>query len=223
MKFERVIDCSWNGLPNLTDTFNLENLEIKLKLLRIFADIGVTEINSFGSCLEYGNLNGEVTEESAGREISNFGLTKLRILEALENSGIRFRWFRPFYLIGAQQHRNSLIHAAIETMSKGFDFVPREPSLMFDFISINDAIKGVVAALNNQDCLGVINLGSSQETSVNEIVNLVRDYFGFDRTEVNGISGMIANCDKLKSMTGWRLEESMPEAVNRILKTKGIG
>jgi nucleoside-diphosphate-sugar epimerase len=216
-KFKCVIDCAWVGLPDLSNSNNSLNLEIKKKLYQVLIDNGVQEINSIGSCLEYGSLKGKVTEDMFGENLTDFAKVKLEILNLLENSGVNFRWFRPFYLIGQGQHQNSLLNMAIRASALGKIFTPREPAISYDFIDIEDAVKGMKTAMEFDSCLGIINLGSGQTNSVNDVVNLVRKNFSQEAHESGKISGMFASIDKIMSATGWKPEIPLEVSIQRIV------
>jgi len=216
-KIKCVIDCAWLGLPDLSYSNNSTNLEIKKKLIDVLIENGVQEINSIGSCLEYGSLKGKVTEDMVGKNLTDFAKVKLEILNIIEKSGVNYRWFRPFYLIGQEQHPNSLLNTAIKIMASGKIFTPREPAISYDFIDIEDAAKGMKKAMEFGSCLGIINLGSGQTNSVNDVVNLVRKNFGQEAHASEKISGMFANFDKITSTTGWKPEIPLAVSIERIV------
>jgi len=215
--FKCVIDCAWVGLPDLSNSNNLFNLEIKKKLIKVLIESGVREINSIGTCLEYGSLKGKVTEDMLGENLNDFAKVKLEILNLLEKSSVKYRWFRPFYLIGQGQHENSLLNMAIRTSVLGKIFIPREPAISYDFIDIEDAVKGMKTAMEFDSCSGIINLGSGQANSVNDVVNIVRKNFGQEARESERISGMFASFDKIMSTTGWKPEIPLEVSIQRIV------
>ena len=216
-KFKRVIDCAWFGLPDLSNSNNLLNLEIKKKLIKVLIESGVQEINSLGSCLEYGSLKGQVAEDMMGENLSDFAGVKLEILKILDESGVNYRWFRPFYLIGQGQHHNSLLNTAIKIAASGEIFTPREPATSYDFIDIEDAVQGMKKAMESSTCLGIINLGCGLTHSVNDVVNLVRQKFGQEPHESEKISGLFASIEKINSATGWKPEISIEISVQKIV------
>ena len=218
--FERVVDCSWEGLPDLTELTNQKNLKSKLSLYKGLIHSGVQEINSIGSCLEYGSVKGLVSEKSIGIDVSDFGKVKLQILNELKDSNITFRWFRPFYLVGVNQHPKSLINTAIRSIQSGIDFTPRYPEKSFDYISIVDAVQGISLALNVKQCTGIINLGRGESRSVNEVVNLVRKHFGTAEKECLKEPAMISDSSKIATLTGWGPKVSIESEVSKIVLSR---
>ncbi len=109
LKFDSLIHLAWSGLPSLTRENNRLNLSIGKNLIDIFSDSGVKEISMIGSCLEYGSLDGLVSETDVGVNISHFGESKLQLLDYLSSKYSNFRWMRIFYAYGPHQHDNSLL------------------------------------------------------------------------------------------------------------------
>jgi nucleoside-diphosphate-sugar epimerase len=220
-EFDRVIDCSWEGLPDLGPLMNAKNLGSKLSLIQFLIDKGVSEYNGFGSCLEYGSLSGVVDESMTGVSVGDFGKTKLKLLEALEESGMAYRWFRPFYLVGAQQHPNSLFNSVYQAIVEGFDFSPRsKPSTSFDLLEITDLARGVTLAIQSNSVWGVTNLGSGEPHSIQEIINQFRLRFGLEQLVAATSETMYASTKKLSDSTGWSPSFDLPQMVSRFIEQK---
>lgn len=216
-KFDRVIDSSWIGLPNRDSINNKKNLLMKKRLIETMSESGVKEFNAMGSCLEYGSITGEVSEESVGVEVEDFGQTKLAVLQHLRESGMSFRWFRIFYVVGVGQHYDSLLNTAIRRLSSGEDFLANDPSKSFDFIALSDVIQGIRAALNSKNIWGVINVGKGDLTSINSLVNIVRSQYNRPTFSLSENFGMYANINKLRDATGWQPKATLDSVVSEIL------
>lgn len=217
-KYTRVIDLSWIGLPNLTKQNNELNLSNKRNFIQTISDMDATEYVGFGSCLEYGSLTGSISEIQEGKNVGEFGRTKLAILESLKNSNLKFIWFRPFYLVGAKQHQNSLIKTAIDRFNSGLQFSPKDPNKTFDFIAISEAVEAINMVLENPKASGVYNIGSGERFSVNEVVNIVRESFGLMPEEFHLSDALVADTHKLKKDTGWIRKKEFRESVTEIVR-----
>jgi nucleoside-diphosphate-sugar epimerase len=220
-EFASVIDCSWEGLPDRGESLNSRNLTSKLDLVSRLEKAGVREYNGFGSCLEYGSLLGAVNEDDKGTDVGDFALTKLKILEALRKTNLKYRWFRPFYLVGSRQHANSLFHSAYKDTSEGKDFIPKsDSSLAFDFVDISDFATGVRVALSTESVWGVINLGSGLTHSIEEVANEFRRHFGFDQRVSEKQNSMYASTAKLLSAADWKPQLGLSEMVEKFIREK---
>ncbi len=213
MKFEAVIDFSWQGLPDLSTQWNNKNKSHILSTYEILLDAGVTQIDALGTCLEYGNLTGSVSERTIGSEISDFGICKLEILQKLSEWKIGYRWYRCFYVIGVGQHPNSLIRTAIDKIGRGESFSPRSPRSSFDYISVDDVACGITLAINQEVQSGVYNVGSGVSLSTNALTNIVKRFYGRTYEELQVDSGLVADSSKLFDATGWTPVHSIEKTV----------
>lgn len=215
--FEKVIDCSWTGLPDLSTDKNMENYRLKKTFIETMIKAGVREYVGIGSCLEYGDLQGIAHENDTGLNVGNFGRIKLEVLNLVANSGMKFKWFRPFYLIGSRQHKNSLLNTAIKSIENGNDFIPRESSRSFDFIDISQATAAMKLVIENENCSGIYNIGSGETKSINYIVNLVRRAYGLQEKEDRVLKGLSADISKLQIETGWKFSKTLDESLQEII------
>ena len=216
-KFERIIDCSWVGLPDLSTNNNTENFRLKKTFIETMIESGAKEYVGIGSCLEYGELQGIAHENDMGSNIGDFGRVKLEVLNLLASSGINYKWFRPFYLLGSKQHENSLLNTAVRTLEMGEDFAPRESNKSFDFIDINEATVAMKFVIENQHCNGTYNIGSGETKSVNFVVNSVRRAFGQQEKEEYVMEGLSADIWKVQRETGWKPSKTLEESLSEII------
>lgn len=219
--YDRIIDCSWSGLPDRSPTNNETNLQEKHLLIEAAKRGKVTEFISMGTCLEYGGIIGKVSEIQIGRGIDSFGNTKLQILNLIRDSGIQFKWFRLFYLLGRNQHKESLVHSAIRAYSKGEEFFARNPSASFDYIGVNDAAKAVATAIQTDGSHGIFNIGSGKPCSVNEILNVLREHFNMKALVIPKEPALYADISKIKKVTNWSpnfsTRETLLDIVNYLI------
>ena len=216
--YKRVIDASWMGLPNLDSKNNQRNYLLKAKLIQAFVQMGMEEYVGFGSCLEYGSLIGKVSEQSEGVDVGDFGKTKLSILGLLQDSGMKYCWFRPFYLIGSRQHEKSLINTAIRYHERGIDFIPKEPDKSFDFITIDEATEAVNMVIEKPFHSSIYNVGSGEAISVAEVVNVIRENFSLNVRDFQKSNALIADISKLTSDTGWSRKKNIQESITQIVR-----
>jgi nucleoside-diphosphate-sugar epimerase len=216
-KFDRVIDASWFGLPDLTPPNNNKNLTIKQRLIDTMVRMESSEYIGFGSCLEYGSVVGSVKETCLGVNVGDFGQVKRSILNLIDVSGLRYKWFRPFYLIGPNQHQNSLLNSAIRSIENGADFSPRDPSASYDFISLKHALPIIHSIIESDKSDGIFNVGSGETRSVNQLVNLVRASYGRPTFEITASEGMYANLEKIQTQMKLDASESVEETVENVI------
>ena len=120
---EAVAHLAWEGIPDASEELAKKNLEMSLGLIKIAGEMGCTTFLGIGSSLEYGGLQGKVSEDMTGTppnplyrakaELYKEGKEKAKLL------GIKFIWARLFYVYGPGQREGSLIPHLISTFKKG--------------------------------------------------------------------------------------------------------
>jgi len=219
LKFDRLIHLAWSDLPTLTRENNRENLEMSKNLISAFTNAGVTEINVVGSCLEYGGLEKIVSEDDVGTNISEFGLTKLELLDYLSKNQPNYRWMRIFYAYGPNQHANSLLRQGYLRAKKGGLLTIANPALSKDFIYVGDVASAISALINEKSEYGIYNVGSGISTSVGQMINLVYQQLGLpsQRYEEN-LATLRASTKKISDACGWAPTTNVPTGVRNTVK-----
>ena len=219
LRFDRLIHLAWSGLPDLSRANNRENLKMSKNLISAFTDAGVSEINVVGSCLEYGDLEKIVSEDDIGANISEFGVTKLELLDYLSNNQPNYRWMRIFYAYGPYQHANSLLRQGYLHAKRGEILSMANPALSKDFIYVGDVASAITALINKRSEYGIYNIGSGISTSIGQMINLVYEQMGLpsERFEKDLVS-LRANTRKLSDACGWAPTTSVESGVRNTLK-----
>jgi nucleoside-diphosphate-sugar epimerase len=215
LKFDRVIHLAWEGLPNLSVENNEKNFSATKRFLISMIESGVQEIITIGSCLEYGDLTGCVSEDVSGQNIDHFGRTKLELLDFLKQQGINYYWIRLFYAFGPYQHPKSLLNRGLESRALQQVLELREPNAAKDFIYIKDAIKAIELLIDSSAESGVYNVGSGTLTSPAVMLKYLFDALpnDFELHESNLI-GLQADLGKIKNACGWEPEYSSKKGVD---------
>jgi nucleoside-diphosphate-sugar epimerase len=172
-KFDVIIHAAWSGLPNRTENLNLLNFNMYRRMISTLSENGETKHIFLGSCLEYGKNNGKVNENTQGREIDNFGQTKLKLLKHIESTGISYNWLRVFYAFGPHQHANSLMKSIWRNIYNDQNIVIGNPNKAHDFIYIKDVISLIDNMLNSNLNKGIYNCGSGIPVSIGKIANTI--------------------------------------------------
>lgn len=198
--YDLLVHAAWQGLPNRSPEINSRNAEFSAKLFKDFVRAGGKAIVGFGSCLEYGEKNGSISEHDLGTNLSNFGLVKRSLLKELMGLGIPYLWVRPFYLYGINQHTDSLLKIALRYLSYDDFTWMREPFAANDFTSVEDLGRLIHEAIKRQLWLEELNVGTSHLTQNTEFVNLVRRLKGKSEYEIphHELRGISADLTKFR-------------------------
>ena len=219
-KYDFIIHSAWSGLPVRSLDLNEKNFTLYNKAIKLLKTNPNTMHIFLGTCLEYGNLNGIVTEDDQGVNLENFALTKLKILNDVVREGLNFSWLRLFYVYGGNQHTNSLIAHIVNCIKNEEDVNLREPNQLNDYIYIEDVIQAIdeliVKGTNNQ----IMNIGSGVTESNANIANIVLEQFGMQKkyeTPVNRADGLRANVARARNYLNWEPKYSILEGVRRTI------
>jgi len=226
-KYDVLIHAAWEGLPSKTRQSNERNTKLSIKLFEKFIQSGGTSIVGLGSCLEYGDVIGQVDESDTGRNLTDFGNSKRLLASSLEQFKTHYIWLRPFYLYGPCQHSNSLISSTISHLSEtSYDWM-REPFVANDFVYIEDLGRLVAKLVSKELWIGEVNVGTSVTTQNISLVNLIRSYLGEIEYEFkgNGDIGLSANLTKIKrylpDFEFSSLQEGVYAVMDEVMKIKG--
>jgi dTDP-6-deoxy-L-talose 4-dehydrogenase (NAD+) len=224
-KFERVIHLAWEGLPNLSEGNNLRNLKISKKFLGILASSGVKEFQIAGSCLEYGDKTGQVDEGVIGENLSDFAVTKIKLLEFIAGLGVSYKWYRVFYSYGPFQHDHSLLSLAFLSAKNGVSLKLSNPNISRDFIYVDDVAKAMSRLIQTPGVSGIFNIGSGKGTLVKDLVDALNSNMGLEVQDqvAEESPALTANIQKITETCGWAPEVSIEQGVRKFVDWKDFG
>ena len=218
--FDRLLHCAWEGLPSRAPEVNLVNSEVSKNIFSIFSQINAIEITGFGSCLEYGNLVGEVSELEVPNYLDDFGATKQDLLVYLQKLDVPFRWIRLFYLYGKGQHQKALIPSMLNSILSKNAIQINNAGAAHDFIYIKDAASAIIELMQSPKGFGVFNLGSGVSATVGHIAEYILEitksptqFFNFEEPS----NPLTASTDKLSNATGWKPTFTIKEGIRDFL------
>jgi nucleoside-diphosphate-sugar epimerase len=218
-EFEKVINLSWEGLPNISEKNNKVNLEVQLNVIKAFADSGTKQFDIAGSCLEYGSFEGTASEVVIGSNLTDFAKTKLRILDFLQTQSLMHRWFRMFYVYGPKQHNKSLLASAYLSAKQGSMLQVSNPNISRDFIYVDDVASAINKLTSNLSAQGVFNIGSGEPTSITQMVSRVYAHFGLDLhvVKINQNRSLIADTTRIKEITEWNTVYTIERGIDQYI------
>lgn len=220
-KFDLIIHGAWNGLPDRTKSVNAKNANMYSSIIEELSSFKNAKHIFLGSCLEYGTMNGKVSEDIGGVDIDNFGETKLNLLNQVIKSGVNYNWLRIFYVFGPYQHPNSLIKSICDAIRNNNDVKIQNPTKAHDFIFIKDVIDLIDRFTLQKSMNGIYNIGSGSATSIGQVANIILQLFNKKPQFVNfKDESLIADIDKIYKTFRWlpnyKLKAGIEETVKRI-------
>lgn len=170
-------------------THNFENNVLgSFRLLQACRQLGVNRVvaaSTGGAIL--GEVPAPVHEEMVAKPLSPYGASKLAMegyLSAFSGAyGVTSCALRFSNIYGPRSfHKGSVVAAFFKRMLDGKDLtVYGDGSQARDFLYVEDLVEGIRRAMES-DADGVFQLGSGRPTTVNELLDVIREVTGLNPT-----------------------------------------
>lgn len=229
-KPEATIHLAWEGIPNYNSKTSLRNLKYGLDLMNMLAEIGCKTVLAAGSCWEYGGQFGKLAEDIPSKPLNAFTAAKnsLHLLgqEIAKENNMNFIWTRFFYVYGPGQKETSLIPYLINCAKNGKTPEIKNPLAKNDFIYVEDIAEAISQIIRKVKGSAIYNIGSGYLTSVQEIIKIIFDSYGFENQykdiasdSTDTLSNFYADISKIKREIGWepkvRIEEGIKKSISK--------
>ena len=221
---EVCIHLAWEGLPDYSKEVSEKNVKLSANLFTLLRRANVRRIVALGSCWEYGDVQGRISEAQDTKPKSHFAMAKVQVCESFikESSvaGIEFVWQRVFFSYGPGQRTAALLPTVVTALEDHQLPKIKSPDLAQDFVFISDVAEAIAITSTRSKVEGIFNVGSGQLTQVGDFVNIVAAELGSTfRTHVLGEPlGMFASVEKLKREVGWEPKHSLQQGVAETVK-----
>jgi nucleoside-diphosphate-sugar epimerase len=215
------VHLAWQGLPDYSPEACQRNFDASVRLFDTLASAGTSRVVVAGSCWEYGNARGAISEDAVAQQPGVFASTKIDLLNQLRGragaSGLGFGWARIFFVYGPGQRRTSLIPHVCASYAEGRPPDVRRPEAVEDFVHIDDVAAALVALTEPAVPSGVYNVGSGQPTRVADIVNRIAVLHGQapPYPAAEGANGLWADTKRIFEATGWRARIDIADGLAR--------
>lgn len=181
-KPEVAILLAWQDLPDYSLNTSLINLNQQVQLVEMLASVGCKRIILAGSCWQYGQQQGSVRECTLPYQPGFFGCAKNAVLQLSQAicsaQQIELAEARIFYCYGPGQRTGSLLPTLVLNVKQRQPLNIRTPHAAVDFVHVTDVVQGLLCLVNSTQVSGVYNLGSGEDTTVAEVVNMALQELG---------------------------------------------
>lgn len=233
-KIDAIVHLSWNGTRG--DSRNevekqQDNYDCAVNLLKVAPEMGVRHFMSAGSQAEYGMVDGIITEEMPSLPVTQYGKQKYAFYKYAEKFGrennIRILEPRFFSLYGPNDYEKTLIISSLPRMMANEPCDFSDGLQMWNYLYIDDAIRGLYELLNDEEFPGgIYNFGSDDTRRLRDYIEEMKSitkssselHFGALGHNDSGTKGIAPDISKLKSM-GWFPRITFAEGIFRIIKS----
>ena len=187
---DMLIHLAWEGLPNYNERFHLDNQYPKqLLFLQNFLDNKLTNLTITGTCLEYGLIEGEISETLKAEPTTFYGKAKLQLYNDLQkyisttHKNVNLKWLRLFYNYDYVQNTHSIISAINRAVKNGDTiFNMSKGDQLRDYLPIDKMAHFIIqTALQNQ-INGIINICSGEPIKLETFIKNYLNEMGFEIT-----------------------------------------
>lgn len=223
-----AIHMAWESLPNYDSRTSIQNLNYGLNLITLLAESGCESVICTGSCWEYGQQTGRLSEDLIPQSTNAFTAAKNALhwlgREIAKEKSMHFIWTRLFYVYGPGQREQTLIPYIIRCVRQGKKPEIKTPGTRNDFVYVEDVARAISAIVKKHEKDGVYNVGSGSSTSVQDIVELVCDRFNFpdkcstlSKPPGSSVVDFWADISRIKSETGWEPQIGIKEGIQKTI------
>ena len=172
---EILLHLAWrNGFIH-NDIDHMRELSSHYTFITKMIEAGVKHICVMGSMHEVGYYIGAINENTPTNPMSQYAVAKNALRQSLEiyckEKGVIFQWIRGFYIYGDDIFGNSIFAKLQQAHKDGkttFPFTTGKNK--YDFISIDNLARQIVAVVNQDKINGIINCCSGKPISLAEQV-----------------------------------------------------
>ena len=171
-----LIHLAWGGLPNYRSLHHFETeVPLQYRFIKQLLASGLPNLVVVGTCFEYGNVCGALTEELEARPSNPYGLAKDTLRRQLgfvkQEHEFDLTWARLFYVHGEGQAPTSLLPQLQSAVARGDKrFAMSAGEQLRDFLPVTEAARYLVDLALNQRDHGIVNVCSGRPISVRRLV-----------------------------------------------------
>ncbi|MDE2596947.1 MAG: NAD(P)-dependent oxidoreductase [Sphingomonadales bacterium] len=214
---EIVIHSAWEGVSGgkRAGDVQFDNIRTTLSLVDAAIASGLQKFVGIGSQAEYGRFDRRISEDDLPQPTMLYGAAKFAALhltrQRTREAGVDFAWLRLFAAYGPGDNPNWLIPSVTASLVRGVAPKCSAGTQKWDYLHIDDAAAGILAAAVTPSATGVFNLASGEPVQVRGIVEHLRDLaapglplsFGDIAFGPDQIMHLEGDNSRLRAMTGW--------------------
>jgi dTDP-glucose 4,6-dehydratase/UDP-glucose 4-epimerase len=175
---KKSVDESFFNLKNST-----ENYEMYLKLLSAAINSNVKNIYTASTCEIFGFQNSKLSEFSKYKPHSPYAVTKvaneyLSEVFMMWNKSLKITSLIFFNTYGPSENINAVIPKFVNLASKNKTiYIEGDGNQKRNFTYISDCVELIFKIVQSSRYINKINLGSPKESSVMEVLNIIKKYY----------------------------------------------
>jgi nucleoside-diphosphate-sugar epimerase len=178
-KFEKpdlAIHLAWASLSDFKNEIHVDKIyPAHDKFLKKLISDGLKDLTVTGTCLEYGLVEGELSEDMEPKPSIAYPIAKNLLRQSLDNfsreHSFHLKWVRLFYMYGKGQSQKSILsqlERAIENGEQTFNMSMGDQ--MRDYLPVEEVAENIVIFALQRKIGGIINCCSNTPITIMQFV-----------------------------------------------------
>lgn len=168
---DAVIHLAWPDLNHYHSINHIRYAIESYEFIKLMNDLGVRNITSIGTCLEYGFRDGEMFEYDSPDPKNNYAIGKDTLRRMIWRLPINIKWLRLFYIYGEGQRSASLIPKFEEAAKEKRDFILPGYNRVRDYMDVKEVSRNIVDCALQNEILGIINVCSNEPITIERFLS----------------------------------------------------
>jgi dTDP-6-deoxy-L-talose 4-dehydrogenase (NAD+) len=171
-----MIHLAWDNLNNYKELAHLEHtLPAHIRFIKAMITGGLKNITVVGTCYEYGNIDGCLSENIRSNPEMPYSIAKdtlRRFIEVLNKQySFAYHWTRIFFVYGESQQARTLFGQFEQAVSNGAEsFNMSGGEQIRDYLHVDTLSEYLVELALDENNSGVFNICSGRHASVRNLV-----------------------------------------------------
>jgi nucleoside-diphosphate-sugar epimerase len=175
-RVDKYIHLAWNGIPHYDQDIHLMQISNHVKLISQVMSRGCETVLTTGTCFEYENPRGGVSETAPVLGSSAYSDGKIQLSGLIQSLADKFMcqniWARLFYVYGPDQPSNTLFGSFQRAVhSNQSEFSITNGNTKLDYLEVGALSEILVKLLFAESANGTFNVGSGSSVRVGALVN----------------------------------------------------
>ena len=172
-----VINLSWPDIPNYLTQNHFNTYKKQKKMIKNLLNNGLKNLIVLGTCFEYGNINGKLSETLKTKPNTPYSRAKYQLLRSMlefkKKNSFNLTWLRLFYVYGHHPTRDTLYNIINKLKTNKISSLSISGNLVRDYLSIQDAVKIMIKFINLKKDAGIVNVCSGKPITLKKLTKKI--------------------------------------------------
>ncbi len=161
-KPDACIHLAWRNSFEHNNESHTTDMEKHFRFLSGLVDDGLPQLMVMSTMHEVGYFEGAITEDTPTNPVTAYGIAKntlrKKMTDYCKEKNCILQWIRGFYIVGDDEHNNSVFTRMVEASKTGNEPFPFTTGRnKFDFIGIDELAGQIAATIMQKEVCGIIN------------------------------------------------------------------